>query len=157
MLLLTFRTGAGLYAIDARQVVEVVPRVGVRALPHAPDFLLGLLRYRGQVVPVVDFARLAGAALCHEALSTRVVVTTFTPHSHSGETRRLGIVAESVNQVLRARPDQVVLGGMDLAEAPYLGGLVQLDEGLVQLVKPEKILPERLLEALYGETAESGP
>ena len=60
MLLLTFRAGESLYAVDARQVVEVLPRVGLRAIPHSPEYLVGLLSYRGQVVPVVDFNTLIG-------------------------------------------------------------------------------------------------
>jgi chemotaxis-related protein WspB len=154
MLLLTFRTGECLYAVDARQVVEVVPRVGVRPIPHAPGYLLGMLRYRGRVVPVVDFARMAGASPSRDALSTRLIVAEFA--HPGGAARRLGIVADSVNQVLPARPDQIVLSGMDLDEAPYLGRMIQLGEGLVQMIKPEKILSERLQESLYGDQAESG-
>ena len=153
MLLLTFRTGESLYAVDARQVVEVVPRVGVRPIPHAPGYVLGMLRYRGSVVPVVDFARITGASPSRDALSTRLIVAEF---AHSGsKARRIGIVADRVNQVLPARPDQIVLSGMDLDEAPYLGPMMQLDAGLVQMVKPEKILSDRLQESLYGDQAES--
>ena len=43
MLLLTFRAAENLYAIDAARVVEVVPRINLRLLPHAPDFLAGVL------------------------------------------------------------------------------------------------------------------
>jgi chemotaxis-related protein WspB len=155
MLLLTFRTGESLYAVDARQVVEVVPRVGVRPVPHAPDYLLGLLCYRGRVFPVVDFARLAGAPPSRDALSTRLIVAEFP--SSGGGVRRIGILAESVNQVIEARAGQVVLPGMDLDEAPYLGRMIQLEEGqgLVQVVKPERMLPDRLQESLYGDQAES--
>ena len=153
MLLLTFRTGESLYAVDARQVVEVVPRVGVRRVPHAPDYVLGMLSYRGRVFPVVDFARLAGAPPSRDALSTRLIVAEFTVPGAEG--RRIGILAESVNQVIEAKAGQVVLPGMDLDEAPYLGRMIQLEEGLVQLVKPERMLPDRLQESLYGDHAES--
>lgn len=155
MLLLTFHTGEALYAIDARQVVEVVPRVEARPLPHAPEFLVGMLRYRGRVVPLVDFGRLVGASASHDALSTRIVVAEF--QSASGGPRRIGIVAERVLQVDRVRPDQVVLPDLELEESPYLGGMVQLDEGLAQFVRPDRLLPDRLCGSLHGDPAGPGP
>ncbi len=45
MLLLTFRAAENLYAIDVAHVVEVVPRINLRRLPHAPGFLAGLFDY----------------------------------------------------------------------------------------------------------------
>ena len=154
MLLLTFRAGESLYAVDARQVVEVLPRVGLRAIPHSPEYLVGLLSYRGQVVPVVDFNTLIGWKAGRAFLSTRVILAEFAVPG--GPNRRIGVVAESVNQVLRGEPGQNVLAEMDLDEAPYLGGVFQLDDGLVQLVKPGKILPNRVQDALYGNRTGSG-
>lgn len=54
MLLLVFQVAGESYAVEANRVIEVVPRVDLRRLPHAPAALAGLLRYRGQVVPVID-------------------------------------------------------------------------------------------------------
>ena len=62
MLLLVFRVAGDPYAIEATRVVEVVPRVELRALPHArPEALAGLFRYRGQMVPVIDLGVLLGS------------------------------------------------------------------------------------------------
>src|SRR5207302_1737530 len=54
MLLLVFRVAEDAYAIEAGRVVEVVPRVALRRLPHAPEALAGVFRYRGRVVPVIE-------------------------------------------------------------------------------------------------------
>ena len=88
-------------------------------------------------------------------LSTRIVVAEF--QSASGGPRRIGIVAERVLQVDRVRPDQVVLPDLELEESPYLGGMVQLDEGLAQLVRPDRLLPDRLCGSLHGGPAGPGP
>ena len=60
MLLLVFRVAGDAYAVEAARVVEVVPRVELRALPHAPEALAGLFRYRGRMVPVIDLGVLLG-------------------------------------------------------------------------------------------------
>ena len=67
MLLLTFTAGANRYAVDVARVVELVPRVELRSVPHAPPFLAGLLGYRGKVVPVIDLGLLLGALPCRIA------------------------------------------------------------------------------------------
>jgi chemotaxis-related protein WspB len=154
MLLLLFRSHESLYAIDARRVAEVVPRVSLRSIPHAPAYLAGLLSYRGQAVPVIDFGLLVGGGASREALSTRAILTSFTGHDH--QTRLVGVVAESVSRVIEADPRQVVTPAMSLEEAPYLGAVLRLDEGLVQLVAVDKLLSDRMQDALYGGATEPG-
>jgi chemotaxis-related protein WspB len=148
MLLLLFHAGETLYAIDARHVAEVVPRVELRAIPHAPGYLLGLLGYRGRAVPAIDFRRLIGQGPAREALSTRVILTRHV--GPDGAARLVGVVAENVSQVARADEFQVVTPAMNLDEAPYLGAVLRYDGGLVQLVEADKLLDRRMQEALYG-------
>jgi chemotaxis-related protein WspB len=155
MLLLIFRAGAGksLYALDAGRVVEVVPRVELRPIPNAPAFLSGLLGYRGRVVPVIDFGVVIGGAASLPRLSTRIILAEWTTR---GQARLLGIVAEDVSRVVNADPSQVVSAAMNLDEAPYLGEVIRLDEGLVQLVRADKLVSERVQDALYGTSTEPG-
>ena len=79
MLLLTFRAAENLYAIDVTRVVEVVPRVNLRRLPHAPHFLAGVFDYRGTVVPVIDLGVLLGSESCRDRLSTRTILVDTHP------------------------------------------------------------------------------
>ena len=83
MLLLTFTAGAHRYAVDVARVVELVPRVELRDVPHAPASLAGLLGYRGQVVPVIDLGVLLGAAPCQDRLSTRIILVNDAPRDQN--------------------------------------------------------------------------
>lgn len=42
MLMLLFHVESDLYALDSRQVVEVIPRVLLRKVPYAPEYVAGL-------------------------------------------------------------------------------------------------------------------
>jgi chemotaxis-related protein WspB len=86
MLLLNFTAGPNRYAIDVTRVVELVPRVELRLIPHAPPALAGLLGYRGHVVPVIDLGILLGASACRYCLSTRIILVRCAgdDHDHSG-------------------------------------------------------------------------
>lgn len=151
MLLVIFRSGDSRFAIDSRHVVEVVPRVDCRAIPHAPDYLAGLLSYRGRAVPVLDFGLLTGKSASREALSTRAIITESA--GRNGAKRWIGIIAENVSRVVNVNSDQVEPPPVDVPEAPYLGGLIRLEDGLVQLVEVDKVLPERL-DGLDGHGTE---
>jgi chemotaxis-related protein WspB len=168
MLLLTFTAGANRYAVDAAWVVELVPRVELRPVPHAPAFLAGLLEYRGKVVPVIDLGLLLGADPCQDRLSTRIILVNDAPgrHNHREDDRRrpvgdpgrprsdqdqnqdghghghghlLGLIAEQVSDLAQVRPEQVVPAPVHLPQAPYLDAIAQTDQGFVLLIALQKL------------------
>src|SRR4051794_7179766 len=87
MLLLTFRAAESFYAVDVSRVVEVVPRIDLRRLPHAPAFLAGVFDYRGMVVPVVDLGVLLGSESCADRLSTRIILVDSRPGDRDRKSR----------------------------------------------------------------------
>jgi chemotaxis-related protein WspB len=153
MLLVLFRSGENLYAIEARRVVEVVPRVAVRTVPRAPDDLTGLMSYRGRVVPVIDFGVLTGGAPARRTLGSRVIVACV---GDASDGRRVGLLAEDVSRVRETDATRRVVDHSDLEAAPYLGAVYLLDEGLVQVVDVGKLLSGRPDAALFGEPAARG-
>jgi chemotaxis-related protein WspB len=174
MLLLTFTAGANRYAVDVARVVEVVPRVELRPVPHAPAFLAGLLGYRGKVVAVIDLSVLLDAPPCPDRLSTRIILVNAMPGDHnrrnpdrhdsaehSGRALSdpdpdldiLGLVAERVSDLITVRPEQVSPPAVQLPQAPYLGAIVQTDDGIVQLIAVEKFREATLGGAAIGREA----
>jgi len=133
MLVLTFRVAGVPYAVAVRRVVEVVPRVALRELPHAPGYLAGLLRYRGGAVPVVDLGVLMGGASCSDRLDTRIILVD------GGAIGTVGLVAERVDDVRAVDESRRAVAGLAVGEAPYLGPVYDTDDGLLQLVEPGKI------------------
>jgi chemotaxis-related protein WspB len=136
MLVLTFRVADVPYAVTVRRVVEVVPRVGLRALPHAPGFLAGLLRYRGGVVPVVDLGLLMGGAACLERLDTRIILLD----AGRLDGGLVGLAAERVDDVRAIDESRRAVAGLEIVGAPYLGAVFETDDGLLQLVEPDLVL-----------------
>jgi chemotaxis-related protein WspB len=169
MLLLTFTAGPNRYAIDVARIVELVPRVELRPIPHAPAFLAGLLSYRGNIVPVIDLCLLLDVAPCRDCLSSRIILVRDAPidhnqskpdRNHAGEdtdraqpdrprpTGLLGLVAEHVSDLTYTQPEQVVPAPVSVPEAPYLGAVVQTDQGIVQLIAVERVRDATLRSSL---------
>jgi chemotaxis-related protein WspB len=171
MLLLTLTAGANRYAIDVARVVEVIPRVELRSVPHAPAFVAGLLGYRGEIVPVLDLCLLLGVAASQDCLSTRIILVDDASGDHNRQSRcdnivhdeigesslkqkpgpnLLGLVAEHVNDLAYVLPEQIIPTPLILPEVPYLGAIVQTNQGIVQLIVVEQIQAAVLQSSYSG-------
>lgn len=148
MLLLTFGVAGCRYAVDVQRVVEVVPRIPVRPVPHAPAYVSGLFNHGGAVVPVLDLGRLLHESPCSSRLSTRIIVVEYPLPQH--QKAALGLVAEHVTELRLVRDDQAVTTMAPPAHAPYLGSIVQMGDELVQMIVVERLLPDALRDALFG-------
>ena len=137
MLVLTFRISEVAYGVAVKRVVEVVPRVPLREIPHAPNYLMGLLRYRGGAVAVVDLGLLLGGSACRDRLDTRIILVDGGPGSGASF---LGLIAERVENVRTVEEARRTVAGLEIGRAPYLGAVYETDEGLLQLLEPHKIL-----------------
>lgn len=153
-MVLTFRVADNAYAVDARRIVEVVPHIDLRPVPHAPDYFAGLFHYRGSIAPVVDMSLLMGAGACRDSLSTRIIlVDTSGP---DGTSKLLGLLAEHVDDLRRITAEGPLFPAMRLEGAPYLGPILQADDILVQLIAVERILPGSMRGVRLGGQLE-GP
>jgi len=52
-----FTLGNEQYAFDADFITEVIPLTAITPLPCAPDFLLGIINLRGEILSVIDAKR----------------------------------------------------------------------------------------------------
>jgi len=155
MQLLSFTVGDDAYAIESRRVIEVLPLVTARPIPHLPVFVRGIFVHRGQLVPLVDLGwRLANQPL-RERLSTRVIVVEFPPAGTQSKQQliHLGIVAENVLSLCDASDAEASLPALLPADAPYLGRTLRMGDRTLQLLEVEHLLPPAIVAALGGHTS----
>lgn len=146
MQLLTFTVESELYAIESRQVTEVLPLVPARPIPRAPAYVRGVFAYRGRLVPLLDIGRRLADTPLRERLSTRVIVVDCgMGGDHRGAARfSLGLVAENVLGVRTTTDADAALPTLHVPDAPYLGRLLRIDDRTVQLLAVEHLLPSEL-------------
>jgi chemotaxis-related protein WspB len=153
-MLLCFQAGDQRYALDTQCVVEIVPRVAVRPIAHAPACVAGVFRYRGGVVPVVDLTALLLERPSGTRMSTRIILVELPPDN--GDTPRVvGLIAERVVDTLDAGPGAGVPPGVRVDEAPYLDDVVEDNGELVQLVRADRLLPPDVRRMLYAAVEEA--
>lgn len=150
MLLLSFNVGDQMYALDSATVREVLPLLKLTPLPLAEKHVAGLLNFRGTILPVVDTCALLTGEACACALSTRIIIVTLASSSEPGHEHLLGLIAERVTETLRTDRDQFQDDGIDIDGAPFLGPVLPWQNGMLQLVNTDSLLPPAVLARLYS-------
>jgi len=107
--LCTFRIGGEDYALDIMRVKEIIQPQPITPVPRAPAFVEGVVRLRGEVIPVVDVRKRFGLAPAPATRKTKFLVVQVAG-------RRLGLVVDEVCEVLR-------LARADIRPPPLLVGL----------------------------------
>jgi purine-binding chemotaxis protein CheW len=95
---LTFRLAGREHAVPVGEVVEVVRMVAVTPLPAGVPWVVGVLNYRGQVMPVVDGRVRLGMPRRDRDLSTPMIVV-----AAGGQAAAL--VVDEALEVLRLPPE----------------------------------------------------
>lgn len=150
MLFLVFQLGKERYALQAKSVVEVVPLLRCKRLPHAPKGIAGVCNYRGTPIPVVDLSELTLGRRAIERLSTRLIIVNC--QNAAGRTRMLGLIAEHATEILRQEPAAFATPGMKIHSAPFLGPVFMDQKGAIQLVYEQHLLAEPERERLFSGT-----
>lgn len=150
-LYLLFSVGAERYAIAANEVVAVLPRVLLKGIPGAPEWVAGLFSFRGQLVPVIDLSHLSLGSPAQVRTSTRTVVVHLP--LADGSRRPLGLVLEQASDTLRCQPDDFRDYGLHTPGSPYLGPVLETASGLVQRIQIEQLLPEAVQALLFARDA----
>ena len=152
MIFILFRGGRETLAMDVERVVEVVPLLTVRKVPHVPGYVLGVMNYRGTAVPVIDFSALHSGTPSRRVLSTRIVIVRFG--GPEGTERMIGLAGERVTETIRADREEFQPPGIRSETNRFLGDILVSGSGTIQLVEPEAILtPEAFDMLLAGGTA----
>lgn len=139
MLLLLFKIGEGHFALAASQAKRVVPLIVLSRIPDAPDFVAGLMNYRGTWIPICDLCLLATGKPSSFRISTRIILVDYI-HA-DGRSDILGLMAEHVVETVTCKlpvlPSATVKLD-DLDDRPAT--LLQSNE-VIQLFDLHRMLP----------------
>jgi chemotaxis-related protein WspB len=158
MLFVLFQLGSDRYALEASQVVEVIPLVALNKLPQPPKGVAGLFVYRGQPVPAVDLSELLFGRPARDRLSTRIIVVNYFSAAGATEAQLLGLIAERATAMMKRDAKDFRDVGVNLTATPYLGPVLTDDQGVIQLVQPGKLsgLAANIRESLTAPASEAG-
>jgi purine-binding chemotaxis protein CheW len=101
---LTFFIGGEEYAVNILKVKEIIEYDTVTGVPNTAPWIRGVTNLRGNVVPVIDLGVKFGLPARQTSRLTCIVITEV---SYQGEKLTLGVMADSVSQVLDFSENQI--------------------------------------------------
>lgn len=132
----TFLMGNEWYGIKTVHVQEVLRKPAITNVPHAPDFVVGVINMRGKIIPAVDLKRLWHSPSTLEKTAMKVVVI-----SVGGII--VGVLADSVskNVFIAINIIDETLSTIQDERKEYINGEAKLDDGRLLIVLAiEKIM-----------------
>jgi purine-binding chemotaxis protein CheW len=100
----TFCLGAELFGVEVTRAREILSMVQVTKVPQTPDYLLGVINLRGQVVPVVDLRVKLGMPLTEMTRESCIIVMEVRV---DGEILIVGGLVDAVFEVLELLDSQI--------------------------------------------------
>lgn len=133
----TFRLAEETYGLNVMQIQEVLRYTEIAPVPGAPDYVLGIINLRGNVVTVIDTRRRFGLPDGEITDSTRIVVL-------EAEEQVIGIMVDAVAEVIYIRQSEIEsapnVGNEESAR--FIHGVCNREGELVILVAFEKMLTD---------------
>ncbi len=133
----TFQLEEETYGINVMQVREVLRYTEIAPVPGAPDYVLGIINLRGNVVTVIDTRSRFGLMQGEITDNTRIIVI-------ESERQVIGILVDSVAEVVYLRSSEIDTTpsvGTD-ESAKFIQGVSNRDGKLLILVDLNKLLTD---------------
>ncbi len=148
----TFYLGDSLFAIDVLLVREINRNLDITNVDPSPDFVMGLMNLRGQIVAVTDLGirlnlgkREITNKTCCIVLKTnqeleRIINEGLITEKTSNDF--VGLVVDRISDMITVENDNIEPppANMNGVDGKYLNGVVKLEKDLIATLKVKEIL-----------------
>lgn len=134
---LTFRLRQLQYGIPVSYVREIFPLPEINPVPEAPGDIIGLLNWRGKVLPIMHLERRLGHSLAPCRVSDRVIVIEW-------QGLQVGVIVDQVEDVLSLEEHLIdhdlAYGRENHTNTAFLAGVARLETKMLLLINPDALI-----------------
>jgi len=141
----TFKLENEVYGINVMQVQEVLRYTEIAPVPGAPNYVIGIINLRGNVVTVIDTRVRFGLMPSEVSENSRIVII-------EAEKQVIGILVDGVAEVVYLRSSEIDMApnvGTD-ESAKFIQGVSNREGELLILVDLNKFLSDEEWDELSG-------
>lgn len=138
---LSFTIGNELFAINVLKVLEVLQKQVITPVPNAPDYILGIFNFRGDVVPVFNTRIKFNLKGLDERDTFAIAVLDLVKNN---EPFRIGITIDWVKDVININSDNIkpVPPMSSSFNTDFLSGVVRLQDQFMLLIDVDKVFTQ---------------
>jgi purine-binding chemotaxis protein CheW len=136
---LTFSMADEEYGIGILKIREIIGMMPITSVPQTPEFVKGVINLRGKVIPVMDLRLRFGMDSIDYNERTCIIVVEILGES---ETVQVGIVVDSVSEVLNIKQDEIEdtpTFGASL-NTDFILGMAKMEGGVKILLDIDQVL-----------------
>jgi purine-binding chemotaxis protein CheW len=133
----TFQLEKEVYGVNVMQVQEVLRYTEIAPVPGAPDYVLGIINLRGNVVTIIDTRMRFGLSPAEITDNTRIIIIEV-------DKQVVGILVDRVSEVVdlyQHEIDPAPNVGID-ANSKFIKGVCYRNDCLMILIDLEKLLTD---------------
>ena len=133
----TFQLEKEVYGVNVMQVQEVLRYTEIAPVPGAPDYVLGIINLRGNVVTIIDTRMRFGLSPAEITDNTRIIIIEV-------DKQVVGILVDKVSEVVdlyKHEIDPAPNVGID-ANSKFIKGVCYRNDCLMILIDLEKLLTD---------------
>jgi len=130
-----FKLGDEIYGVDILQVKTIERMMPITKVPKAPDFVVGVINLRGEIVPIIDLRKRFNLPPGQITDQTRIIIVTL-------EDLTVGMIVDSATEVVKLSQDSIeppppIVLGID---SSFLEGVGKIGENLLVILNLAKVL-----------------
>ncbi len=133
--LATFYVGDALCGMDILKVQEINKLMEMTKVPQAPEYVLGILNLRGQIVTIIDLGRKLGLGSTDLGSDPRNIIVN-APGEH------VGLLVKSISDVVMADPNKIepAPANMSGIQGTFFTGVYKTENKLIGILDTKEVL-----------------
>lgn len=133
--LATFYIGNALCGMDILKVQEINKLSQMTRVPKAPEYVLGILNLRGQIVTIIDLGKKLGLGQTDTSQDSRNIIVN-SPGGY------VGFLVNSIGDVVTADMDRVERAPANMSgiQGDYFTGVYKTQNNLIGILDVDKVL-----------------
>jgi chemotaxis signal transduction protein len=136
MTILPFKIDDANYCINIDSVVEVIPLVQINRIPKSGEHLLGLINFRGDLLPVFDLCYYLKQKYTNRYLSTRIIIVKDKINPNI----EFGIVSDEVSETYDIEQSTKQENIDSYTSHPFIDEVYLIDYEMIHLMNLKKII-----------------
>jgi purine-binding chemotaxis protein CheW len=129
-----FRVGSEEYAFPIQNVISIEKMEDTTPIPHLPEYVKGIVKVRGELIPVVDFENILYNRQIEIDEGTRLIVL------HTME-MSIGVLVNEAKEIVDIPSDKLKqIGLIAYQKTNYFTGIANLDKRLITVIDPLKLI-----------------
>jgi purine-binding chemotaxis protein CheW len=135
--LASFFVGEALCGMDILKVQEINKLIEMTRVPQAPEYVLGILNLRGEIVTIIDLGKKLGLKSTELNHKTRNIIV-------NSNSEHIGLMVEQISDVVQAEWEKVEPPPANIGnvQGKYFTGVFKTEDRLIGILDVEKVLKE---------------